>query len=549
MQFCFCYNYSEIELVRPNGSKKGNDMRKQLYAALTVSATMVCLSSSADATRTMTGTTSGTDGVLSKAITWRAEDGGEEVHMAFGATYAESVDPAVYGFSPNATPDVNAKALQKALDGGRKTVKVAKAGVYGLDRTVFIDSDTVLEFASGTVLRKMKPYSHVLVNRGAYNYGCDSNIVVRNVEISVNKMQSLPGPDSNAPGLRGHFAFYRVKNVECYNFTCNDCEDLQFCWHAVDFDGLLLDGFTIRGKKDGVHINRGRNFTIRNGVLRTDDDGIALNAGDWPGGCTPVMGSIENGVVENIVDEGGKYNFGRVITGCWKEWHPGMRLQRCDMLKVGMNVYTVYPMPLGTNEYISMTAPTHKHGVWKSPEGIKFLYLQDDGETRADVKNVTFRNIRMARGIYCNWEIGGWARLVHPEIPLKDYPVIDIKIENVVRTASGSIVNGNASANIEFNNVNVKSDKGAILTMSRVRVGAGMGLYSTVRNIKVRNCTFDGNDRVDFAFNDPDGSGSIELFGNNALRPVKIVGSLDNIAIKGDTPVDAPTSSKGRKGP
>jgi hypothetical protein len=76
-----------------------------------------------------------------------------------------------------------------------------------------------------------------------------------------------------------------------------------------------------------------------------------------------------------------------------------------------------------------------------------------------------------------------------------------------------------------------------------------MGLYSTVRNIKVRNCTFDGNDRVDSAFNDPDGSGSIELFGNNALRPVKIVGSLDNIAIKGDTPVDAPTSSKGRKGP
>jgi len=507
-------------------------MRKQMYAALTVSATMVCLSSSADATRTMTGTTSGTGGVLS--------------------TYAESVDPAVYGFSPNATPDVNAKALQKALDGGRKTVKVAKAGVYGLDRTVFIDSDTVLEFASGTVLRKMKPYSHVLVNRGAYNYGCDSNIVVRNVEISVNKMQSLPGPDSNAPGLRGHFAFYRVKNVECYNFTCNDCEDKQYCWQAVDFDGLLLDGFTIRGKKDGVHINRGRNFTIRNGVLRTGDDGIALNAGDWPGGCTPVMGSIENGVVENIVDEdGGKYGFARVAAGCWKEWHPGMRLQRCDILKVGMNVYAVYPMPLGTNEYISMTAPTHKHGVWKSPEGIKFQYLQDDGETRADVKNVTFRNIRMEcpRSINCRWEIGEWARLVHPEIPLKDYPVIDIKIENVVRTAPGSIVGGNASANIEFNNVNVKSDKGAILTMSRVRVGAGMGLYSTVRNIKVRNCTFDGNDRVDFAFNDPDGSGSIELFGNNALRPVKIVGSLDNIAIKGDTPVDAPTSSKGRKGP
>ena len=73
------------------------------------------------------------------------------------------------------------------------------------------------------------------------------------------KMQSIPGPDSNAPGLRGHFAFYRVKNVKCYNFTCNDCEGGQYCWHAVDFDGLLLDGFTIRGKKDGVHLNLRKN--------------------------------------------------------------------------------------------------------------------------------------------------------------------------------------------------------------------------------------------------------------------------------------------------
>ena len=100
------------------------------------------------------------------------------------------VDPAEYGFSPDATPDVNRKALQRALDGGRRTVRSTISGVYGLDQTVFIDSDTVLEFAPGTVLKKMKPYCNVLVNRGAFSYGCDSNIVVRNVEISVNGMTS-----------------------------------------------------------------------------------------------------------------------------------------------------------------------------------------------------------------------------------------------------------------------------------------------------------------------------------------------------------------------
>ena len=54
-------------------------MRKHMYAALTVSATMVCLSSFADATRTMIGTDSGTNGGLSTAIKWTAEDGGDAI--------------------------------------------------------------------------------------------------------------------------------------------------------------------------------------------------------------------------------------------------------------------------------------------------------------------------------------------------------------------------------------------------------------------------------------------------------------------------------------
>lgn len=453
-------------------------------------------------------------------------------------TGAEYVDPAAFGFSPDAAPAVNAAALQKALDGGGKTVRIARAGVYGLDRTVFIDSNTTLDCAPGTVFKKMAPYANVIVNRGAYQYGCDSNIVVRNLEISVNGMQAIPGPNSNAPGLRGHFAFYRVKNVACHNFTCNDCEGGQYCWHAVEFDGLLLDGFVIRGKKDGVHLNRGKNFILRNGILRTGDDGIALNAGDWPGGCTPAMGSIENGLIENIVDEeGGRCNFARVITGCWKEWHPGMKLQRDDIFTIGKNVYTVHPMPLGTNEYVSSTPPAHTHGVWKSPEGINFQFIQADGERRADIKRVTFRNIRMgcARSISCSWELGEWARLVHPEIPRKDYPVIDIRLENVVKTASGPIVHGNACATIIFDNV--KSEKGPILSMSRSRIRPDKDVYATTRRITVMNSTFDGPARDDFIFKDPDGEGSLTLIGNKALRPVKVSGALDRIAISADVPV------------
>ena len=451
------------------------------------------------------------------------------------------VDPTEYGFSPDATPDVNRKALQRALDGGRRTVRSTISGVYGLDQTVFIDSDTVLEFAPGTVLKKMKPYCNVLVNRGAFSYGCDSNIVVRNVEISVNGMTSKSDVNSNAPGLRGHFAFYRVKNVECHNFKCGDFIGSQYCWQAVDFDGLLLDGFTIRGKKDGVHLNCGRNFTIRNGVLRTGDDGIALNAGEWPGGCTPKMGSIENGLIENIVDEaGGERNFIRVITGCWKEWHSGMKLQRNDIFKVGKNVYCVYPMPLSAKEYVSLTAPTHTHGVWESPEGISFLFLQDDGETRADVRNVTIRNVRMecARSIACKWEICRWARLIHPEIPNSDYPVIDICIENLVKTAPGPVVRGDAGCRIVFRNV--KAERGQLMAMRRHAKGcSGTELYASEINVKAVDCEAAGGGGPDILLDDTDGTGSLEILGWKSQRPVRIGGrAVPRITVSGDARIE-----------
>jgi len=432
--------------------------------------------------------------------------------ISFAAFAAPVVDPAEFGFSPSASPEVNAVALQKALDGGKKTVKCAKPGVYGLDRTIFLDSDTTLEFAPGTVLKKMKPYASVLLNRGALCYGMDSNIVVRNVEISVNQMQDFYGPDSNAPGLRGHFAFYRVKNCEIYNFTCNDCEGGQYCWQIAEFDGILLDGFTIRGKKDGLHVNRGKNFILRNGVLRTGDDGVALNAGDWPGACTPVMGSIENGLVENVVDEdGGKCNFARVITGVWTQWHPGMKLQRDDIVLAGQNVYAVHPHPVSTNEFVAVTKPTHTHGVWQSPEGINYQFLHADGCSRADIKNVTFRNVKMQcqRSFSCSWEMGSWARLVHPEIDPKDYPVIDITLENVVKTVPGNIVGGTACANVKF--VNCRAEKGQLAAMGRISSHGSTGKpYPTVRKFTVENCEFDGKN-YDFALYDPLGTAEVKI--------------------------------------
>jgi hypothetical protein len=430
------------------------------------------------------------------------------------------VDPASYGFSPSAAPDVNAAALQKALDGGSKTVRVGAPGTYLLDRTVFIDSDTRLEFSAGVVLKKAAKYANVLVNRGAFEYRANTNIVVKGLVISVNGMEAIPPPGSPAQGLRGQLAFYRVNRVRVEDFRCEDLGVGQYCIHFVDFSDIVVDNFTIIGGKDGVHLNCGRNFVVRNGYCRTDDDTVAVNAGEWPGGCAPKIGSIENGVVEKLhVIPGGKASFARVIAGVWKDWHPGMRFQRNDIVRSGRNVYAIYPMPLSTNEFVSMTCPTHTNGVWRSPEGINFQFLQSDGATRAEVRNVTFRDIysQGTRGLLCTWEVNTpWARLVHPEISPADYPEIDITLDNVTidSTRDVTLVAGRAPATIRMRQV---KSSGSLMDMHPLR-----GYRGIKRTVLVSNSVFDGQDRVDFVFRDPDAEIDLRLLDNIEWRPARV---------------------------
>ena len=407
--------------------------------------------------------------------------------MAWAALHvpaADAVDPATFGLSPAAEAGVNAAALQKALDGGRRTVRVAVPGVYKLDRTILLDDETTLDCADGVVFEKAKRFANVFANRGAFGPYRNHDITLKGVNILVKGFEAVPGADSPAQGLRGQIGFYGIDRLKIFNVRLEDFNKSQYAVQIVDFDGLLIDGFVLYGNKDGIHLNCGRNFVIRNGRLRTYDDGIAINAGEWPAACTPRMGSITDGLVENVVDEpGGNCNFARVITGAWREWYKGMPLQFRDIFTVGQDVYAVYPGQVSTNEIASFTCPTHKKGIWKSPEGISFLHIQSDGAKRADIRRVTFRNIQMncTRSISCSWEISGWARLLHPSLPREDYPITDIRLENVVKTVKGPIVSGNADATIVFDRC--RAEQGPL---------AAMGWSKTKTQCPRRTITVDG---------------------------------------------------------
>lgn len=368
---------------------------------------------------------------------------------------AEVIDAAAFGFSPDAAPEVNARALQQACEGGKLRVEIRKAGCYRMGGPVWLDDDTEIVCVKGTLLKKATTYSHMLINRGAMTGVTNVNITIRGLSISDAGLNSSPPPDSALQGLWGHLSFWRVKNLLISDFSCTEFAASQYCVQVVSFDGFTIENFIIRGKKDGVHLNSGRNFVIRNGRFCTGDDGIAINAGEWPG-FTPEMGSINDGLIENIVDEpGGGCNFARVITGAWTSWHSGMKFQRADIFAHDGRTYIVYPAPLGTNETVSVTPPTHTKGLWKSPEGINFICLQPDLWRQASITNVTFRNCTLnegSRGFLCQWEHGPWARLIHPDVPASEYPVIDIRLENVTKTVKGSrpLVYGEASARISF---------------------------------------------------------------------------------------------------
>src|SRR5512133_3665071 len=106
------------------------------------------------------------------------------------------VDPADYGFAPGAPAATNAAALQRALDGGKRIVQVTRPGVYGLDRTVWLDSDTRLVFTPGAVLQKRAAYVQVLANRGLAAWTWDTNIVVEGATIDVNAFSAGHGENS-----------------------------------------------------------------------------------------------------------------------------------------------------------------------------------------------------------------------------------------------------------------------------------------------------------------------------------------------------------------
>jgi hypothetical protein len=329
-------------------------------------------------------------------------------------------DAANYGFSVDATGTENTQALQKAVD-QQGTIIVSKPGTYKIAGTVYLGSYTTLRFGNDVVLQKVDEqglFTHVFLNKGALNKTYDENIVIEGLQISVNGIDKV---FNEIYGLRGQIAFFYIKDLKIERFRMMDLESKQFGIHVCTFEDILIEDVIIKGKKDGIHLGRGRQFAIRDCVFQTFDDAIALNAHDYAT-SNPELGWIEQGVIENCHDLNADNTTGffcRILGGGWSDWQPGMTVQHSDAVVANGRVYRVQAEPDGTH-YKSNTKPSHLKGN-QMLDGINWGMVQQDTIYTAGVRNVVFRDIFLEKprtSFSIHFDNNRYSRSYYPDSPI-----------------------------------------------------------------------------------------------------------------------------------
>jgi hypothetical protein len=303
------------------------------------------------------------------------------------------VDAADFGFSPDALGIENATALQRAVD-QTGTIVVSQPGTYNMAGTVYIGSNTSLIFGNNIFLKKVDEkgaFSHVIVNKGAATKTYDEHISIEGLNIIVNGIDVRKFKE--AYGLHGQLAFFYIKDLKIERFRCLDLGKAQYGIHVCTFEDIIINDVVIKGDKDGVHLGRGKRFTISNGIFQCFDDAIALNAHDYSTG-NPELGWIEDGVVQNCHDLNAEKTTGffcRILAGAWIDWKPGMEVQQSDAVVSNGRIYRVQNIPDG-RIYKSITRPTHESGKVML-DSINWGVVQNDVTYTAGVRNVIFRDI------------------------------------------------------------------------------------------------------------------------------------------------------------
>ena len=199
-----------------------------------------------------------------------------------------------------------------------------------------------------------------MLNKGALTRTYNHNITITGMEVRVNNVDL---PMSTIYGLRGHVAFFYVKDLRIERFRLTGLVNGQFALHICTFEDLLINDAIIKGKKDGIHLGPGKRFKISNCVFQTGDDAIALVPGDWVS-ANPEYGNLEDGVIENCSDIPDDYlegAFSKIVASAWVDWKPGIEVKHGDCVVSNGRMYRVVAN-LDNKVYKSVTQPAFEKG-------------------------------------------------------------------------------------------------------------------------------------------------------------------------------------------
>lgn len=182
-------------------------------------------------------------------------------------------------------------ALQKALDGGQRTV-VIPAGTFLISAALQLDSGTVLRAEAGAVIRLADHAGNsvrVFLLKNRDEQAGNRDIVVEGGIWDGNNEHNPRGRTNEIPCYTGvAFNFINVQGLVLRNLVIRNPESYAIrAAHLRDFciEDIGFDFSVTRLNQDGVHLN---GFCER-GVIRrlralsryaTNDDMVALNADD-----------------------------------------------------------------------------------------------------------------------------------------------------------------------------------------------------------------------------------------------------------------------------
>ena len=373
----------------------------------------------------------------------------DEAHTPAGLQEEKFAD--LFGFLPGNDAQANSEALQRCLDGGG-TIRVRKAGVYDICRTLKVDAGTHLSFDNGVILRRTPAPDgtiarFVLINRGAFSRTYDKDICISGLNLCCNGLDAGAGHPMDIPtivGLNCQLGFFYVKHLHIDHLTIADLPKHDFALQICTFEDAVVEDLRIEGMKDAVHFGPGRGFAVRRGIFKTYDDPIALNAHDYTT-SNPELGWIENGIIEDCIDLDDPENgttgfFARILAGGWRDWEPDMDIQSSgDAVVCGGRIYRSNGPKIKQN-YTSTCRPDHPEGTVTYPDGITWTLSQTRNLCHnCGVRNVVFRDIRLQKkrhvALCLHFDHDQYSRSYYPyaEIPVQSNIVFErVSVENEI---------------------------------------------------------------------------------------------------------------------